>query len=137
MKFTLPSNVIHIRPSLIFCLLLSTSLLLFGCATVPNNKQINRPVNKLHIQNSHFQQARNFFLEQNFGQAASILLQLAHQGHRESQYVIGYMYHYGYGVPRNEKESTRWIATAAARGHAKAQEALQRINVAHDLRSLH
>ena len=65
-----------------------------------------------------------------------MLLPLARQGHKEAQYAIGYMYHYGYGVPRNEKESTRWIATAAARGHVKAQQAMQLINASHDLRTL-
>ena len=57
---------------------------------------------------------------------------LAQQGHADAQYTIGYMYHYGHGLPRNEKESTRWIATAAARGHSLAQKALARINASHD-----
>lgn len=136
MKFTLLSNVIQFRPSLILCLFFSLILLLNACTTIPNNKHDSSADEKLLIQNTYFQLAKNSFLEQNYDQAASLLLQLARDGHREAQYVIGYMYHYGYGVPRNEKESTRWIATAAARGHEKAQDALQRINVAHDLRSL-
>lgn len=136
MKFTLLSNVIQTKPSLILCLLFSINISLSACTTVPSNQHSNKADEKLLIQNTYYQLARNLFLEHNYGQAASMLLQLARDGHREAQYVIGYMYHYGYGVPRNEKESTRWIATAAARGHVKAQDALQRINVAHDLRSL-
>lgn len=133
MKFALQSNVPQFRPSLILFIFLSLSIFASACTTVPGNTQTSTRNEKLRIQDTYFQQAKQFFLDQQYASAANLLLPLARQGHRESQYVIGYMYHYGYGVPRNEKESTRWIATAAARGHVKAQQALQIINAAHDL----
>lgn len=80
------------------------------------------------IQQQQFQQGKAFFQQRQYQQAARLLLPLAQQGHLEAQYAIGYMYHYGYGVPRNERESTRWISIAATRGHPKAIEALQMIN---------
>jgi len=117
----------------LFFILLMVVLLLGACTTVPESKQENKQADKYQLQEGYFQQAKQFYLEQQYTQASRLFLALARQGHRESQYVIGYMYHYGYGMPRNEKESTRWIATAAARGHLKAQEALQLINTTHDL----
>lgn len=112
-------------------------VLLSSCTTVPVNQKMTGPDEKLQTQKTLFQQAKNFFQVKQYSQAVAILLPLAQQGHLESQYAVGYMYHYGYGLPRNEKESTRWIATAAARGHAKAQKALQIINAAHDLGNKH
>ena len=142
MSIALPPNILQIRPlritSLFFSfILLSLILLLSACAAVPGGKQDNKHVDKFQLQENYFQQAKKFYLEQQYTRASSLFLQLARQGHRESQYVIGYMYHYGYGVPRNEKESTRWIATAAARGHLKAQEALHLINTTHDFAVLY
>lgn len=87
---------------------------------------------QLKMQHSLFAQGKTLFLNKQYGAAATILLSLAKQGHIGAQYTIGYMYHYGYGVPRNEKESVRWIATAAGRGHLQAKEALTRINASHD-----
>jgi len=107
-------------------------LLLAACTTVPVKDDQPPSATRLEIQQKIFNQARVLFLNQQYTQAASALLQLAQQGHTDAQYTIGYMYHYGYGLPRNEKESIRWITTAAARGHPQAKEALARIHASHD-----
>ena len=78
-------------------------------------------------------EGKALFLQKQYEAAAALLLPLARQGNTDAQYTVGYMYHYGYGLPRNEKESTRWIATAAARGHPIAQEALARIDASHGM----
>ncbi len=82
-----------------------------------------------------FNQGKALFLDQQYAQAANIFLLLARQGHTDAQYTLGYMYHYGYGVPRNEKESIRWITVAAARGNTLAQKALEKINSSRDQHS--
>lgn len=107
-------------------------LLLNACTTVSVDRDRLSAATRLEIQQKVFIQAKALFLNQQYTQAANALLLLAKQGHANAQYTIGYMYHYGYGMPRNEKESIRWITVAAARGHRQAEEALARINASHD-----
>lgn len=110
------------------CLLLALS----ACSTAPTSPQNTRSSAQAELQQQRFSQGRTLFLNRQYTEAATLLLPLAQQGHPGAQYSIGYLYHYGYGLPRNEKESVRWIAEAAARGHSLAQKALARINAAHD-----
>jgi len=107
-------------------------LLLSACTTVPVDNDRPSTATRLEIQQKIFEQTKALFLNQQYTQAANALLILAKEGHIDAQYTIGYMYHYGYGVPRNEKESIRWITIAAARGHPQAEEALAKINTSHD-----
>jgi TPR repeat protein len=108
-------------------------LVLSACTTVPvEPQQRSTSAAQLEQQQQRFAQGKKLFLNKQYAEAASILLPLAQQGHLDAQYTVGYMYHYGYGLPRNEKESTHWITMAAARGHALAKEALARINALHD-----
>lgn len=107
-------------------------LLLSACSTTPAEKSIDEKASIIETQEKRFQMGKELYLSKQYGQAANVLLPLAQQGHLNAQYTVGYMYHHGQGLPRNEKESTRWITMAAARGHMKAQEALSRINAVHD-----
>ena len=112
------------------------SAILAACSTVPienpatpNTTEATQQRDEyLQRLDQQFQQGKSLFLAQKYEEAARILLPLAQQGQLDAQYSVGYMYHYGYGLPRNEKEATRWITTAAARGHLKAQQALQLID---------
>lgn len=106
-------------------------LLLSACTTVPVEEpaaSASQEPSNAALMDRQFRQARALFMQQQYAQAAQLLLPLAQQGHLDAQYTIGYLYHYGQGVPRNEKEANRWITTAAARGHVKAQEALQQLD---------
>jgi TPR repeat protein len=120
----------------LICSLIVVGILLSlsACTTVPVKKQKGAvsSAERLQAQQAQFSRGRDLFLSKQYAEAAAVLLPLARQGHAGAQYTIGYMYHYGYGVPRNEKESTRWIATAAARGHPQAKEAMARINATHE-----
>jgi len=111
-------------------------LLISACTTVPVNDNRASATTRMETQQKIFTQAKALFLNQEYTQAASALLLLARQGHTDAQYTVGYMYHYGYGLPRNKKESIRWITTAAARGHPQAGEALARMNAAYDQRGV-
>jgi len=117
---------------------LSVLLLLLpgACTMVPVNNDQPPTTTRLEVQQKIFDQAKALFLNQQYTQAARDLLPLAQQGHINAQYIIGYMYHYGYGLPRNERESVRWIAMAAARGHPQAKTALARINASHNQRGV-
>ena len=125
----LPSKLLRYTASagLIFCL-----LMISACSSTPIEKSSEEKTSILEIQEKRFQTGKALYLSKQYGPAAHILLPLAQQGHLNAQYTVGYMYHHGQGLPRNEKESTRWIAMAAARGHVNAQEALNRINAMHD-----
>lgn len=114
--------------------MLVLALSVAACTTVPVKKHGDTmsSAQRLEVQRVQFSQGRALFLSKRYKDAAALLLPLARQGHLDAQYTIGYMYHYGYGLPRNEKESVRWIALAAGRGHPKAKEALARINAEHD-----
>jgi len=111
-------------------------LLLSACTTVPVDNNRPSAATRLEIQQKIFSQAKALFLNQQYVQAANALLLLAKEGHIDAQYTIGYMYHYGYGVPRNKKESIRWVTTAAARGHPQAEKALTKINASHGQRGV-
>lgn len=45
----------------------------------------------------------------------------AEQGDAAAQNSLGYRYHYGQGVPRDDAEALRWYHKAADQGLAKAQ----------------
>jgi TPR repeat protein len=120
-----------------FLLLALTTLALTACVGVPVEKRSSpSAAQRLEAQSARFAEGKALFLSKQYAAAAAILLPLAQQGHPAAQYTIGYMYHYGYGLPRNAKESTRWIATAAARGNPQAKQALERINASHDQRGV-
>ncbi len=112
--------------------LICSLLLLNACSTTPIEKSSAEKSSILEAQEKRFQIGKELYLGKQYGPAANVLLPLAQQGHLNAQYTVGYMYHHGQGLPRNEKESTRWITLAAARGHIKAKEALTRINALHD-----
>jgi len=110
-------------------LILTAALLLGACTTTPVAPG-PRGVD-LQAQQETLQRAKALFFAKQYAEAAGLLLPIAQQGNAEAQYAVGYLYHYGYGLPRNEKEATRWITTAAALGYPKAQEALRRIEAVH------
>jgi TPR repeat protein len=45
----------------------------------------------------------------------------AERGDSEAQNLLGSMYYNGTGVPKNDKESSKWLRLAAAQGNADAQ----------------
>jgi len=116
---------------LVLALSLFVSLAIGGCTTAARQPG-GEPASKLEFQQQQFQRGKSLFLNKAYGDAAAIFLPLAQQGNVDAQYTLGYMYHYGYGVPRNKREALRWLSVAAARGHAKAQQALALINAASD-----
>ncbi len=56
-----------------------------------------------------------------YATALRIFRQLADQGNARAQFVLGYMYSKGQGVPRDYAEAVRWYRKAADQNHAIAQ----------------
>ena len=51
-------------------------------------------------------------------------LALAELGDLHPQFLVGFMYRMGWGVPQDYAEALNWLRKAANRGHAKAQSNL-------------
>jgi len=51
--------------------------------------------------------------------AIVLLRQPAEQGDRHSQALLGFLYHTGQGVPRNDAEAIKWLRMAADQGDAE------------------
>jgi TPR repeat protein len=94
--------------------ILMLSLLLGGCA---------------HFQKAYIaeelQQGRLTFESGKFERAFCQLLPLAADGVCEAQYAVGYMYYYGYGVPRDTVSGIFWIKRAAEKNYSPAMQALR------------
>jgi uncharacterized protein len=46
---------------------------------------------------------------------------LAEKGDPNAQYYMGFLYHHGYGVKRNEAEASKWFGMGAAQGEWQSQ----------------
>lgn len=68
-----------------------------------------------------FAEGEEAFNQQHYTQAFSEFLPIANQGDFRSQYYIGYLYLYGYGVPQNPKEATRYLQKAVDQNYDMAQ----------------
>jgi TPR repeat protein len=54
-------------------------------------------------------------------------LEEAEHGPAESQYFLGYKYHYGDGIPRDKAEAIKWYKKAAEQGHNRAMRSLREL----------
>lgn len=63
-----------------------------------------------------------------FKSAFRQLLPLAAEGNSDAQYAVGYMYYYGYGVPRDEMSGLFWMTKSAEKGNPAAIKALNMIH---------
>lgn len=67
------------------------------------------------------------FTDGNYKIAFRQLLPVAVYGRREAQYAVGYMYYYGYGVPRDTESGLFWMSKAAEQQYCPAAKALMLI----------
>ncbi|HEB93902.1 MAG TPA: hypothetical protein ENI94_10665 [Gammaproteobacteria bacterium] len=119
MSFFLPPRLRLLIPALLL-----TVLGLSACTTVPVEPKTEK-LSQEEVSAALFERAKHLYLSQDYAGSVGLMHTLAGRGHLQAQYVLGYMYYYGLGVPRNEKKAIRWITTAAVRGHTKAREALE------------
>jgi len=59
-----------------------------------------------------------------FATALRLLRPLADQGAAEAQLVLGFMYHFGEGVPQDDAQAAQWMRKAAEQGNAAAEASL-------------
>ena len=104
--------------------------MLSSCNTLAVNTQ--SPVNALNTPPSlsrlQFEEGKSYFLNNEYQKAAELLLPLAMQGNTQSQYAVGYLFYYGFGLPRHEGQARHWIKIAAEGGSKKAQTAFTLLN---------
>ena len=90
-----------------------------GCATAPPPVS---PGEEARIQ------AKIAYLLSDYQRTLAIALPRAEAGEPWAQYTLGYLYYYGRGVAQDRRTAKRWIASAAAKGYAPAQQAMQRLS---------
>jgi len=56
-----------------------------------------------------------------YAKALAEFQKLADQGNVEGQYLVGFLYHNGFGVKRDQNEALKWFQKAAQQGDARAQ----------------
>jgi TPR repeat protein len=66
-----------------------------------------------------------------YAQAAKWHRKAAAKGDAHAQYDLGLLYEWGKGVPKNRREAIAWYTKAAGNGYPDAEQALQRLGVAH------
>ncbi len=71
-----------------------------------------------------FVEGEKAFTQQHYSQAFSEFLPLANEGDFRSQYYVGYLYVYGYGVNQNTQEGLRYLQDSADQNYDMAQALL-------------
>lgn len=59
--------------------------------------------------------------EKNYVEAVKNFLKAAEQGNAEAQYILGFCYEIGQGVPQDYEEAVKWYRLAAEQGNADAK----------------
>lgn len=68
-----------------------------------------------------FDEAVEAYGQADYAKAMAEFKPLAEQGDPRSQYFMGFLYHYGYGVPINHAEAGKWFRMAAEQGDSRSQ----------------
>lgn len=107
----------------------SLTLMLGSCASTHSHRPapIAPPKAPSIWTMSEIQQGKRYFQEGYYKHAMQRLLPLATKGNPESQYAVGYMYYYGYGVAQDTDIGYFWIAQSAHYGCQRAINALRLI----------
>ena len=80
------------------------------------------------LQDIHRLVAVEQYLRRDYTAAFDGLHPLAGSGNPDAQFLLGYMYEFGQGVPMNEAAAVRWYRRAAEQGNTKAQARLERMH---------
>jgi TPR repeat protein len=110
----------RIKHLLLIGLLSFAVVLLSGCVSSAEKEALNNPDYIL-------EQARQAYFNKDYRQVFQLLFPLAAAGNDQAQYTLGYLYHHGLGVDRNDQQAMNWIQRAAAQGNKKALEALRQV----------
>lgn len=116
----------------LFCLFFTLSLMLGGCTTItPENKNTyDEPIMNMERAPEpgsdafYLNIAKDLYVAGQYKQAHQITTGLAEKNNAEAQYLLGYLYYYGQGVPIDVKQGAKWITISADSGYRPAIEAL-------------
>ncbi|KRT55772.1 tetratricopeptide repeat protein [endosymbiont of Ridgeia piscesae] len=94
-------------------------LLLAGCSsTTQQEEQLNNP-------DWVMEKVEEAYKKKEYERAFHLLFPVAVAGDARAQYTLGYLYHHGFGVEKDDQQAMQWIQRAASQGHAKAIKALK------------
>ena len=102
---------------LLLCATFAALPLLNGCSSAGKRQEDNPEL--------ILEQARAAYFKGEYQQVFQMLFPLAAAGNDQAQYTLGYLYHYGLGVEKNDQQAMQWIQRSAAKGNKKAIEALK------------
>lgn len=68
-----------------------------------------------------FRKALSAYNTGDFAVAQAIWQRLAEQGDARSQAGLGFLYHHGFGVAKDDEQAAHWLALAARQGQAEGQ----------------
>ncbi len=71
-----------------------------------------------------FQEAIQAYYAGDYDKALQEYQAIAEQGDARGEFGIGYMHHYGHGVPRNQIEAIKWFRQSASHGNIPARQYL-------------
>ena len=71
-----------------------------------------------------YEHALRAFHEGDYSKAFSLLMPFAEAGVAEAQCIIGNIYDFGFGRPRNEAEAIKWYERSSAQGYGVASNNL-------------
>lgn len=92
-------------------------IVLNGCSTTPDSAQIDET-------NAILEEAHLAYNAKAYKKVFELIFPLAAAGNDKAQYALGYLFYYGLGVEKSERQAMHWIQQAAAQGNQKAQKAL-------------
>lgn len=118
----------------LFILFFTAALILSGCnATTPKNENSDKllenneqvvPEPEPGSDAYYLNIAKDLFVAKQYKQAYQITAGLAEKNNTEAQYLLGYLYYYGQGVPVDAVQGSKWISVSADAGYRPAIEAL-------------
>ena len=92
--------------------------------------------------NAGMDEGVQFYITGEYDKALAEFKPLAEQGDEKAQYYMGFLYHHGYGMKRDEVEAAKWFRMGAEQGEWQSQYYLgviyeKGVGMKHDLAVAH
>ncbi|MCU7918166.1 MAG: SEL1-like repeat protein [Candidatus Thiodiazotropha sp. (ex Dulcina madagascariensis)] len=107
----------RLRPYFLLFSLLPGLIALGGCSTTQESATPDETAATL-------QEAHRAYNAKQYKKVFQLLFPLAAAGNDKAQYTLGYLFHNGLGVEKNDRQAMHWLQRAAAQGNKKALQAL-------------
>jgi TPR repeat protein len=106
----------QLKSILLLLSLLPGLVALNGCSTTPDGEMDETA--------AILTEAHKAYNIKAYKKVFQLIFPLAAAGNDKAQYALGYLFYYGLGVEKSERQAMHWIQQAAAQGNPKAQRAL-------------